>query len=434
MGRTVPGLMCLLASVSLAACSQQARPADPLDGIATRYVRLADALVRQDDRSASGDSSLVSTPGASAPERVSLDAISAHAHETIEALRSLDTPAGAGPRAEWLHAQLLAIETRARQQAGKHIELDEEFTRLYGVELPTTPEAGDSIALRSQALDDARTALEAVLPGTGTPAERLDAFDSTVTVPTPRLPAVFEAALDECRRRSRELLTLPPGEHVTVRYVVGEPWSGFSAYQGGGESVISVNTSYPLTVDRVLQLACHEGYPGHHVINVLRDHARDKRPELSAVPLFSPEAFATEAIATQATRLVFSDEERTAFERDTLFPLAGLPAAAAARHVQVARLVEQLGPAVSDALRRFLTGEQGLVETAWMLQRDAFMQHPRATLEFAAAFRGLALAYGGGAPTTRSPGAQWLREAGYPSEPVIMAGNGHHSSASSYRK
>jgi len=431
--RGLSAVACVLAATLSAACTRVARPADPTDLVAARYLELASALVRQDERSASGDDGVASVSRTTPQVNLSLKDITTQARAAVQELDGLPAASDTELRRPWLRAQLLAVETRARQQAGEPVDLDEEFTRLYGIDLHSTM-AGEPPGGDAQSLDAVRTALDSLLPGTGTAAERLDAFDATVTVPAPRLPAVFNAALEECRRRSREIVTLPEGEHVTVRYVVGEPWSGFSAYQGKDASVVSVNTSYPLTVDRVLQLACHEGYPGHHVINVLRDHARATRPELEAVPLFSPEAFATEQVASKATRLVFSDDERTAFERDTLFPLAGLPAAEAPRHVRVARLIEQLSPSIAEALSQFLKQEQGFVETAWMLQRDALMQHPRATIEFAAAFRGIALAYSGYRPAPGSPGGLWLQRAGYPSEPVIMAGNGHHSSASSYRK
>ncbi len=67
------------------------------------------------------------------------------------------------------------------------------------------------------------------------------------------------------------------------------------------------------------------------------------------------------------------------------------------RNVEVARLLEQLAPAIGDALSRYLAGERDYIETTWALQADALMQHPQATLFFANQFRGFALAY------TRAP-------------------------------
>jgi hypothetical protein len=115
------------------------------------------------------------------------------------------------------------------------------------------------------------------------------------------------------------------------------------------------------------------------------------------VPLFSPEAFASEAVAARAASLVFSEHERLAFERDVLYPLATFAPSEAAAQLEVARLVEQLAPAIGEALSRYLAGERDYIETTWALRTDALMQHPQATLFFANQFRGFALAY------TRAP-------------------------------
>ena len=62
---------------------------------------------------------------------------------------------------------------------------------------------------------------------------------------------------------------LPAGESFTVEYVTGKSWSGYNWYQGNYRSLIQVNTDLPIYADRAIDLACHEGYPGHHVYNVL---------------------------------------------------------------------------------------------------------------------------------------------------------------------
>src|SRR5207237_1384657 len=78
-------------------------------------------------------------------------------------------------------------------------------------------------------------------------------------------------------------------------------------------------------LERALDLACHEAYPGHHTIDVLLD-ARfgGRRPELLVQPLFSPQSLLHEAAASLAPSLAFPDADRAAFERDALFPIARL--------------------------------------------------------------------------------------------------------------
>jgi hypothetical protein len=354
-----------------------------LDRAAARYAELVAALVDRDPDSASGDTALPRPSGRSG--HLSLLTIADQARTEATRLQS-SAAAGRDPlRRDWLVDQLTAVAARASLQGGSRLSFDEELQQLFAV---AGPEAS------RLELATARTQLRALLPRPGSAAQRLERFDARVTVPRDRLPDVFERALLECRNRTTTRLVLPAGESVDVQFVTGTPWSAFSSYTGNRHSRIDVNTAYPLTVDRVLELACHEGYPGHHVINMMRDRrAQDGRPELAAVPLFSPESFQSEAIATTAAALVFTDQERLAFERDVLFPLAGLQKTDAARHVAAARLLDRLAPAIGIALTTYLAGTQDFIETSWALQEQAFMQHPQATLLFANQFRGFALAY-----------------------------------------
>lgn len=367
------------------ACAPGRTPASsPIDDAAQAYVHLAGQLTAQDARSASGDSASAPAAANAGSSPLPFDAIAARARATAASLAA-EPAAGDAARRDWLVAHLTAIGTRAAMKAGAHLTLDEELSGLFGIAAVPVPPI---------ALDATRAALQRRLPGTGSPAARLDAYEQEVLVPADRLPQVFERALDECRTQTRRLLPLPDAESVSVTYVRGEPWSAFSTYLGVGLSRIDVNLSFPLTVDRTLELACHEGYPGHHVINLLRDRrAKNGRPELEAIPLFSPESFASEAAATTAAALVFTDDERLAFERDVLFPLAGLAPQLAEPHHRVARLVDALAPAIEEALTRHLTGTLGYVDTLWALQELALMHHPEATLGFVSEYRSFALAY-----------------------------------------
>ena len=119
-----------------------------------------------------------------------------------------------------------------------------------------------------------------------------------------------------------------------------KPWSGYNWYQGGYRSVIQVNVSLPIWIDRALDLACHEGYPGHHLYNALleRELVRGRGwPEFQVYPLFSPQSLIAEGTANYGIELAFPAAERLAFERDVLFPLAGLDPALAAPYCTRAR-------------------------------------------------------------------------------------------------
>ena len=95
--------------------------------------------------------------------------------------------------------------------------------------------------------------------------------------------AVFQAAIRACRDRTRPVRRAAGGESFTVEYVTGKSWSGYNWYQGNYRSLIQVNTDLPIYIDRALDLACHEGYPGHHVYNVAAREAPGSRSRLDRV-------------------------------------------------------------------------------------------------------------------------------------------------------
>ena len=81
------------------------------------------------------------------------------------------------------------------------------------------------------------------------------------------------------------------GESFTVEYVTGKPWGAYNWYQGDYRSQIQVNTDLLIYIDHAVDLACHEGYPGHHVYNALLEKhlGRDRGwVEYEVYLLFSP--------------------------------------------------------------------------------------------------------------------------------------------------
>ena len=159
--------------------------------------------------------------------------------------------------------------------AGERFTFDEESRALYDAVAPTHDEAHFAA--------HARRSSRRRLPGSGPVPERYEAFKRQFVIPPDRLDAVFQAAIDACRSRTREHLALPPDERFTVEYVTDKSWSGYNWYQGGATSLIQVNTDLPIYIDRAVDLACHEGYPGHHVYNVLLEEAPRARPRLDRV-------------------------------------------------------------------------------------------------------------------------------------------------------
>ncbi|MBW8877997.1 MAG: hypothetical protein JF614_23795 [Acidobacteria bacterium] len=275
-------------------------------------------------------------------------------------------------RHAYLLRQLQSMVARIDFLSGKRMSFDEESKALYDAVAPTYG------APHFQRILDR---LETAVPGEGTLPERVEAFRQRFVIPRDRLDAVFKAAIDECRRRTAQHIELPAGESFVVEYITNKSWGGYNWYKGGFHSLIQVNTDLPIFVDRAVDLACHEGYPGHHVYNaLLEQHLVRGRgwPEFSVYPLFSPQSLIAEGTANFGIEVAFPGAERTTFERERLYSLAGLDAATADRYAEVRDLLQQLGYAGNEAARGYLDRKLSRQDAEAWLVRYALMSPERA--------------------------------------------------------
>jgi hypothetical protein len=225
------------------------------------------------------------------------------------------------------------------------------------------------------------TQLERLLPGRGSLLDRYTRFRDAYVIPPARLDATFKAAIEACRRRTLEHVQLPPGESFTVEYVTGKSWSGYNWYQGQYRSLIQVNTDLPIFADRAIDLACHEGYPGHHVYNMLLEKTlvRDRGwPEFQVYALFSPQSLIAEGTANYGIDIAFPPADRLKLEREVIFPAAGLDPSAAERYYAVMGLVDRLSYAGNEAARRYIDGQIDAGAAAAWLERYGLYAPARA--------------------------------------------------------
>ncbi len=275
-------------------------------------------------------------------------------------------------RHQYLQRQLQSMVSRIDLVSGKKMTFDDESKALYDAVAPTY-----GVAHFQEILDQ----LDKEVPGKGSLAGRVEAFRQQFVIPRDRLDAVFNATIDECRRRTLHHIELPAGESFVVEYVTHKAWSGYNWYKGGFHSLIQVNTDLPIFIERAIDLACHEGYPGHHVYNsLLEKHlVRDRGwIEFSVYPLFSPQSLIAEGTANFGIEVAFPGHERTAFERAKLYPLAGLDPSKAERYAEVQGLLQGLSYAGNEAARRYLNGEIPRQDAEAWLVRYALMSPERA--------------------------------------------------------
>jgi hypothetical protein len=275
-------------------------------------------------------------------------------------------------RHDYLRRQLEALRARVRMLRGAKLTFDEESQALYDAVSPTHPDS-----YYQAALDE----IGRLLPGSGPLMERYEAYRQKFVIPPDRLTRVFNRAIAECRSRTLPHVRLPDSETFTVEYVKNKPWSGYNWYQGGYRSVIQVNTDLPIYIDRAVDLACHEGYPGHHVYNALLEHRLVRERgwlEFSVYALFSPQSLIAEGTANYGIEVAFPGDERTKFEREVLYPVAGLDVSRADMYGRLQTLTDRLAYAGNEAARRYLNGEVDRAGAAAWLSRYAMMSPARA--------------------------------------------------------
>jgi hypothetical protein len=266
-------------------------------------------------------------------------------------------------RRQYLVKQLESLAARVEILSGKKMTFDEESKALYDAVAPPVSE---------QELRKINESLSRLLPGAGTLTARYDAFREKLIIPREKLGAVFTAAIEAARERTKAHIPLPPAESFTVEYVTGKSWGAYNWYQGDFRSLIQVNTDLPVYIDRALDLACHEGYPGHHVYNALleKNLVRDRGwIEYAVYPLFSPQSLIAEGSANFGIEVAFPPKERGEFERKVLFPLAGIDTALVERFEEMQKLTERLSYAVNEAARRYLNGQiDRAAAVAWLVE------------------------------------------------------------------
>jgi hypothetical protein len=345
-----------------------------MDTFAQEYVKLVLALGQHDSDYVDAYYGPPEWKTEAAKTTIDLDALGVRAAALGAALAREVLPSGEMERLrlQYLQRQVASLGARLRILKGERLTFDEESKALYDAVAPTLPESH---------FQEILDRLEKRFPGSGPLVERYDAFRRAFVIAPARLDAVFQKAIEACADRTRRHITLPPGEKFTVEYVTKKSWSGYNWYQGGFRSLIQVNTDLPIYIDRAVDLACHEGYPGHHVYNALLEkHLVKDRGwmEFTVYPLFSPQSLIAEGSANFGIEVAFPGQKRVEFERTVLFPAAGLDGGRASEYYEVQGLVDQLAYAGNEAARRYLDGRIDAAQAAAWLERYALMPHDRA--------------------------------------------------------
>jgi hypothetical protein len=275
-------------------------------------------------------------------------------------------------RHDMLVKQLTAIGAKINIIAGKHYSFDEEAKLLYDAHPPT---------FKWSHFDKVLAELDAKVPGEGPLAERITAYRTAFEIPEDKLEIVFQTAIKEARDRTNKYITLPDNENFVLEFVKDKPWGGYNYYQGNAQSLIQINTDFPVSIQRVVDLAAHEGYPGHHVYNLLLEKNLSKGKgwvEYSILPLFSPQALIAEGSANYGIDMAFPGESRLQYEKEVLFPLAGLDPNDADLYYEILNLSSKLAYASNEITRNYLNGQLNREETKALVEKYTLVNSERA--------------------------------------------------------
>jgi hypothetical protein len=407
--RTALAMMAGSAASLLPGCRGTSRP-PPITapGAAETYVRLALSLARHQP-------SLIDTwlgPAAWGDgTREPVAAIQARIGDLRAAMTAMAPPADPAElaRRRYLDGQVQALAVAAGRLTGASASFADEAAAALGAR----PPARDAVAL-----DRVRQELSERLPGRGSLAERHAAFRLRHAVPAPRVEAVFAAAIAWCRQAVAPHLPLPAGEHIALIPSDERGWAAFSRPHDPRSSDVWVSRHGGSDVAHLLQLAAHEGTPGHHAQHVLAT-ARlvESRgwTERALSPAFGPHRLLAEGAAEAGAELLLPLDVRTRACAEQLLPAAGQRPDDAAQVVQVERLVAALDLEVAHIAADYLDSPLGTEAATTRLRDEALVLDPAGLLAFIERQRSRVLAYPvgrrivGAALDGVAPAARWPR-------------------------
>lgn len=205
-------------------------------------------------------------------------------------------------RASWLAAQVGAMGALARRVGGEEIGYVDLVEELYDIELQLEPDA---------TFETARRMLDSALPGGEPLRQRLAAHEATALLPPQRVLGMAAELSARLRMRTRAQLWLPERESLRFEAAHEVPWTLDARYLGGGSSVIRINLDRPISLAALVEIAAHEGYPGHHAEASVRDEVLVSAgcAELALVATLSPQALISEGMAVVAREVILTDQE-----------------------------------------------------------------------------------------------------------------------------
>ena len=300
-------------------------------------------------------------------------------------------------RSEYLYHHIKAAACYIKILRQQPMSFKSECQGLYDV-TPTSFELAHFDSVLKQ--------LEHALAGKDSLNTRLNEFKAQFIVPTDKLETVFSTAIEETRARTLDHIPLPEQESFVVSQTNNQIWSAYNWYKGNAHSLIEINTDLPISIDRVIDLAAHEGYPGHHVFNALLETEMVNKNgwmEYSIYPLFSPSSLLAEGSANYGIEVVFPWPERLEYEKEVLFKQAGLDSDLAEQYYEIQSILQKMSYIDNHVAEQYLDGHINQDQAIELLMTYALSSKERATqrLKFIEANRSYVINYNFGQDLTK---------------------------------
>ena len=260
-------------------------------------------------------------------------------------------PTGDANRRTYLQAFLRAMDCTLRGLNGEEFTFLDEANRLYDIEPHLIDESRFTAAHRE---------LDTLLPGDGSITERLEARRKQCEIGHQKALALIDLARDETRRRTLAFTELVEGESLEVTLVSNQPWSAYNWYRGNYHSLIEFNTDIPLHALGLLGTFAHEGYPGHHTEQILKDkllYQEKGYDEEASRLLNTPAAVIAEGIATTALEIIFPNDSDDEWNVNVMLPAAGLPAEPVEQMRRISQAARELRYVSGNAAILYHTGQ-----------------------------------------------------------------------------
>jgi hypothetical protein len=221
-------------------------------------------------------------------------------------------------RQKYIGTMLNAMEVFLRVLNNEQIEFNEQVEAILGVKPKTYENDSEFYTLQKE--------FTQVYSGKGTLAKRMEMYKERRRIPVSEIIVNFKRALEITRERTKEVFPelLPESESFKVQLAMEKVnWAFYDRYLGNYNSIIEVNPLQPIYWTTFLNIAAHEGYPGHHTEFSVKNKLLCNQlnwNEHRIILMNTPAGTVTEGIAETASYVLYKAEEKVRIELEEFCP------------------------------------------------------------------------------------------------------------------